>query len=259
METLNDKTILIGREEGKSRLMIVVNDGTLKRSTYMGQPGAVPNTVSRCKPTEDIAHCGIAIGHDGTLTINNLNVRNVTYVEGIAIDKKRISANNRVELGSQKYAINVGDILKTAEKMLAGPVSRQQEYDISRLEKVWNDYHDGLKAIQDEQYNVNMMSRVPMVFTFGAGMVTALANSFEWPKPVLYFTAVLTVIGFLMLIYGLWRSMKFHNGTEARERLTNNFKRDYTCPNCGNFLGSNDFFIIKKKNDCPYCHCKWKK
>ena len=265
MEKLKGTTILIGREEGNSRLMITVSDGRVKKSAYIGQPGAVPNTVSRCIPAQNIAHCSIAIDHNGTMTISNLKAKNVTYVDGTAVARKAVTASDCVELGSKKYSISIDTILKAAEKIMAAPSTpqpnapqQQQAYSIGHLEKVWNDYQKGLEELQDEQIKVNMMSRVPMAFTIGAGAITALANSFDWPAPVLYFTTALTIIGFVVFVYGLYVSMKFHNGTEKRRQLTDDFKRDYNCPNCGNFLGNTDFFIIKNRGVCPFCRCKFK-
>ena len=265
MEKLKGKTILIGRGEGNSRLMITVSDGKVRKSVYMGQPGTVPNTVSRCIPAQNIAHCSIAIDHNGTMTLSNLKAKNVTYVDGTAVATKHISTGSRVELGSQKYSISIDTILKAAEKIMAAPTTpqpnapqQQQAYSIGHLEKVWNDYQKGLEELQNEQYKVNMMSRVPMAFTFGAGAITALANSFDWPTSVQYFTLALTIIGFAALVYGLYMSMKFHNGTEKRRQLTDDFMRDYNCPNCGNYLGNTQFFIIKKRGVCPFCRCKFK-
>ena len=272
MERLKGKTILIGREEGNSRLMITVSDGKVKKGTYIGQPGTVPNTVSRCIPAQNIAHCSIVIDHNGTMTLSNLKAKNVTYVNGTAVARKAVTASDRVELGKTKFQINIAEIINIAERIITAATGRQQQpqnrqpqqqqpqpaYSISHLEKVWNDYQNGLKEIQEEQYKVNILSRVPFFFTIVSGAITALSNSFGWPKPVFYLTGALTAIGVILFIYGLYRLIKFHNGTEKKEQIINTFKHNYNCPNCGNFLGNTDFFIIKNKGFCPFCRCKWK-
>ena len=58
-DNLKGKTILIGKEPEQSRLLIAIK-GT-SQITTLGQIGSVPNSVSRCKPTEGVAHCQIEI------------------------------------------------------------------------------------------------------------------------------------------------------------------------------------------------------
>ena len=76
--------ILIGRDAESNKLKITVAG----RSALQAD---VPMSVSR-------EHCVIYKNDDGTAAITNLNPRNVTYVNGIPVAQKEISADDVVEL-----------------------------------------------------------------------------------------------------------------------------------------------------------------
>ena len=81
--------IIIGRDQN-TRQLSITKDGTNK--TY-GKPGSVPMSVSR-------HHISLQPVGVGKWHIKNLNERNVTLVNGIAVESKTISENDKVELGN---------------------------------------------------------------------------------------------------------------------------------------------------------------
>lgn len=103
--------IIIGREEGSQRLHCVANG----RAFSIGQVGSVPLSVSR-------KHCKVTI-IDGEITIENLNVQNITYVDGNQIFHKCITATSQVMLGSERFAIPLQQILQIATGASAGSQS----------------------------------------------------------------------------------------------------------------------------------------
>ena len=115
MERLKGKTILIGKEPGQGRLAIVV-DG---KAGVLGTVGCVPNCVSRCK--DGLAHCKITVAQDGSMTITNLKEQNVTFVNGAAVVSKKIAVNSRVQLGKDRYYIDVKTVLQAAAKLVGPP------------------------------------------------------------------------------------------------------------------------------------------
>ena len=272
METLKGKTILIGREGVNSRLMITVVDGKTRKSTYVGQPGVVPNSVSRCNPAQNIAHCSITIDSNGKLTINHLKTQNVTYVNGTAVARKAVTASDRVELGKNKFQINIAEIINIAERIITAATGRQQQpqnqrpqqqqpqpaYSISHLEKVWNDYQKGLKEIREKAKRVALMRSIPIVFTMSSTALTFFARNMNWSDSVSNILGFLSVIGLIVAVYGIYKFAKFDGGDAQKEQLTNEFMKDYICPHCHHFLGNKNILIVKQDKGCPFCRCKWK-
>ena len=111
VENLKGSTILIGRESDNGRLLVSLMINGTAKTAAMGSAGSVPNCVSRCKPAEGVAHCKIVIDGGGNMTIVNMKPANVTYVNGVEIVSKRISESSNVELGKDRYRLNVDSML----------------------------------------------------------------------------------------------------------------------------------------------------
>ena len=84
--------IIIGRDQ-QTRQLSITKDGQTKP---YGQTGSVPMDVSR-------HHISLQSAGNGKWIIKNLNERNVTFVNGIAIESKTISESDKVELGNSHY------------------------------------------------------------------------------------------------------------------------------------------------------------
>ena len=84
-ERLFGKTILIGREPINNRLLVSLNHNGKNYFAPIGQPGCVPDCVSRCIPNENKAHCRLNIDPTGTMTIENVKAENITFVDGTQI------------------------------------------------------------------------------------------------------------------------------------------------------------------------------
>ena len=84
--------IIIGRDPQTQQLCII-KDG---HSKQCGQPGSIPMDVSR-------QHLSLQPTGNRKWIAKNLNDRNVTFVNGIAIESKTISEQDKVELGNSRY------------------------------------------------------------------------------------------------------------------------------------------------------------
>ena len=84
--------IIIGRDQ-QTRQLCVVKDGNTK---LYGQSGSVPMDVSR-------HHISLQPAGNGKWLMKNLNERNVTFVNGIAVESKTVSEKDKVELGKSHY------------------------------------------------------------------------------------------------------------------------------------------------------------
>lgn len=279
MERLKGKTILVGKEPGQGRLLVAIS-GTGKTAS-IGSPGSVPNCVSRCKPTENVAHAKIAIDQNGNITLSNMKSQNVTFVNGSEIASKRISMSNTVELGKDRFAVSVPMILETAKKILSiasnsgsqthqpeTPKQEPSKFNISHLERVWEDFHDKGLEIKKRQKEQGIYASLPMFFTMGGGAVTFVLSFIlgdEYKAEIQILSGILVVAGLIMLAYSFTRR-KNDTSIEDLEQISEDFQLRYVCPNpdCNKFFGAISYKLLKnqlrshkdQKMYCPRCGCE---
>ena len=111
--------IIIGRNQN-TRQLAVVKDGVEKN---YGQANSVPMDVSR-------HHISLVPAGNGKWKIKNLNEKNVTFVNGIAVESKTISESDKVELGNSHYLFSWAALQEPKEETV----------DIRPLKKIWNEY-----------------------------------------------------------------------------------------------------------------------
>lgn len=257
MEHLNEETIIIGKEPGAGRLLVAIigNEQTLT----VGSKGSVPNSVSRCKPLEHTAHASITIDTKGIMTLSNMKSQNVTYVNGIEIATKNIDLDSIIELGKDKYRVDIKKVVECAKRLIAdnenpgntvkSEASPNGKFDISSLEQVWNDYQSGLRKLREGQKKINLIRS-------GCGIFTMCA------MPCIFFLGpigyALTGVGIAGNIYS-FVGLKNDKTTEEQERLTEEFQDNYICPKCNKFLGNISYRLLKKQYSmhCPYCKCEF--
>lgn len=271
MENLHNKTILIGKEPGQGRLMIAIQ-GT-NYVTQIGFPGSVPSSVSRCKPSEGVAHAMIVIDDNGGMTLTNLKAQNVTYVNGNEIMSKHIDKDSAVELGAERFAINITMILNAAKNLISnssvkhansnnkGEASKDQgktkEVHVSHLKAVWERYDSEITEIQERQRQQGVNARLPMFFTMGGGALSSVAIALCWPEWVRFMCIGLTIIGLIVMINAFMKS-KNDTSTTDRKRATEDFQDNYICPNCKKTLPAVTYKILRRNYpSCPYCKAKF--
>lgn len=253
-----DLTINIGRESGTNRLYAYfIFNGHLK-GVRIGNPGYVPNSVSRALPSEDKAHISLHVSENGNLNLTNLKSENITFVNGSQIVSKQISEKDLVELGSDKFRLEILSILESISNVLenqinSNPNSKKEikTYNISHLETIWNEFKNGQKEIKEKQKKINLIRS-------GCGIFTMCA------MPTIFFLGpigyVLTGIGVIGNLYS-FVGMKKSDPQEEMEELTDNFQERYVCPNpdCRRFLGNYKYSMMKNqyKMECPYCKSKF--
>lgn len=252
MEKLKGKKILIGKEPGQGRLLVAVSD--CGKSAAIGTAGSVPGSVSRCKPAEGVAHAEVAIDANGRMVVKNLKSMNITFVNGLETASKRVEVSDTIELGKDRFRINLPVVLDTARKLVGGDNTGgggTKTFNIAHLEVAWNDYHDALRDLREKQKRVNLirtgcgiftMCAMPCIFLFG---------------PVGY---ILTGVGIIGNIYS-FIGLKNDNTADEQERIAERFQERYVCPNpeCNKYLGILSYKLLKKQYSmhCPYCKCEY--
>lgn len=224
--------IIIGRDQ-TTRQLSIVKEG---KTTLYGATGSVPMDVSR-------HHCSLQSTDGEKWVIKNLNERNVTFVNGIAVESKTISKQDKIELGNSHYLFS-WDALNEP---------KVETVDVRPLYKVWEEYNRKSIDIRKRQKNIGLLASIPMGFTMLGGLISGIAS--EEIRPIAY---VFTAIALSIMIYGFYRRFT-DNSIEEQEEIKKEFQRKYTCPKCGHFMGFQDYDILIQGDACPYCKTKYKK
>lgn len=256
IDNLKGKTILVGKEPGNGRLFVSVKINGQPKTAAIGEMNSVPNSVSRCKPAENTAHCKIEVDNSGNLVVTNLKPQNVTYVNRAEIVSKRVRPDGNIELGKDRYSVSVGTIIETASKIVVSvcppPPPPAEEYSIKHLKKVWGEYNGKMRAIKIRQKNIGLLSGIPMAFSMLGGLIAGVAPEIR------EYALILTGIALFIMLIGFYKKFT-DKSIEETEQITEEFQRKYVCPNkkkpCNHFLGNVPYNILRQNTKCPYCGC----
>ncbi len=263
-ENLLNSTILVGREAGNNRRLHIVLQ--IKEKSYnalLGEPGSVPESVSRSLPSENIAHCKLEIDGHGVIVCHNLKPRNVTRADDVEIVSKKISTATILTLGREGYKVECNAILKIANKLLEKERKKQnenKEYSLAPLKRVWTDYHDQLFALQKRQKHHGIIKSLYLPGTIVSGGIGALAGYIDLDPSISQpLSTLMYIFSVTLLIYGIYLSIS-DKSIEERETITDKFQERYVCPNpdCHHFMGNTPYKILIQTTRCPYCKCKFK-
>lgn len=270
MEQLKGKKILIGKDPSNDRLLVAVSGLGKNAAAPLAGTSAVPASVSRCLPGAGVAHACISVDEKGVLTLENLKSQNVTFVNGKEIVSKRVTVNTDVQLGRDRYSVQIATIIEAAGRLVGANVIRQgqaagsnqagnsgtvpppapkQKFNIRHLEMVYDNMKAEQRRIKEGQRRLTLIRSAAGIFTS-----CALLASFVFGQ----FAYILTGIGVLGNIYTLF-VMKNNDTTEEMERINEEFQDRYVCPNpdCQKFLGNMRYKLLRKQYSmqCPHCKC----
>ncbi|MCD8305976.1 MAG: FHA domain-containing protein [Prevotella sp.] len=252
IDSLKGTAILIGKEAAKSQLGIVVTANGKKMVAVAGSPGSVPNSVSRCKPAEDVAHCKIDISEGGKMTITNLKSANATFVNGLEVDKKTINPTDKIMLGKDRYCLDLNLVLTTAVRLVASSAPKQ--YSIKHLERVWNEYEKRTEAIQRRQQRMNKWRMLPLMIGSLSSITAAVCGAMSLGNISLYITIPIAVLSFVIYFVTFIRK---DTSIDDRKKATKDLYKKYVCPNpdCRHFMGMIPYEILRQNKKCNYCGC----
>ena len=225
--------IIIGRDQ-QTRQLCIIKDGS---TSLYGRPASVPMDVSR-------HHISLKPLGEGKWQIKNLNEQNVTFVNGLAVENKVISEQDHVELGKSHYLF-LWDAIRQKKSVEAAIA------DIRPLKQVWEDYNKANINIKIKQKNIGLLSSIPIGVSMFGGLMSGIAP--DELKPIAY---VFTAIALLVMLYGFYKRFT-DNSIDEQEYLKKVFQQNYVCPQCGHFLGFQDYDLLVQNNGCPYCKAKY--
>ena len=224
--------IIIGRDP-QTRQLCIIKDGNSK---LFGQPGSVPMDVSR-------HHISLQPVGTNRWQIKNLNERNVTFVNGIAVENKTISESDKVELGNSHYLFQWS--------ALSEP--KVETIDIRPLKKIWTEYDEQRLELQIAERKFNAARSATGIIT-----MLAIACSFILGHgPIYLFLYALAIVISLVFTYQAYQ--KSSEVPRQQKEINKSFQRRYVCPKCGHFMGFQDYDILAQNDACPYCKKKYKK
>ena len=222
---------IIGRD-AKTRQLCIVKDGVEKR---YGQPDSVPMDVSR-------QHLSLQPAGKGKWQIKNLNERNVTFVNGIAIESKVISENDKVELGNSHYLFSWSAIQEPKVEIV----------DIRPLKQVWKEYDKANLELDIAERKFNAIRSATGIISMSALVCAFIFGQGSSLQIVLYGLA----IGISVILY-IVAHKKASEVPLKRRAIKKYFTNNYVCPKCHRFFGFQDYDILIQNDACPYCKRKF--
>lgn len=239
--------IVIGREEGTHRLHVIIDGSEFN----LGPTDSVPQSVSR-------QHCQLTIDAGGIMTLQNLKERNVTYVDGLAIVQKQVTPISRIELGSERYRLDLQQILSVAKsgKPSSSSDSSKQSppiYSLRPLKSLWDNYDQQRLQIQVAEQKRANLQRLQ-------GVLSVLAMLSVFIEELQAFRFVLLATAALMAGYFFVRGWNTRNSLVVKlHDFDKQFKEKYTCPNptCHRTFGTLPYSSIEFMKSCPACGCRY--
>lgn len=224
--------IIIGRDQ-QTRQLCVIKDGNSK---LYGQANSVPMDVSR-------HHISLQPAGNGKWKIKNLNEKNVTFVNGIAVESKTISESDKIELGNSHYLFQWA--------ALSEP--KVETIDIRHLEKIWDWYEttqlemkESEKRILNNQKLASVLSSCGILFVFVEGLG--------------FLRFILMGLSVLITLYFWYRGNNSGSSLDIRlNELSKDFRKKYICPKCGHFMGNTPYDVLIQNDGCFNCKTKFKK
>ena len=228
--------ILIGREEGTARLMVVSPQGKVA----LGQPHSVPNSVSRLLAAQGQAHCKLVVDANGGMTIHNMKATNVTCVDGVPVQSKRITNKSVVTLGQDNYRVDLQAILKATQGT---------KCDIRKMERVYQEYEEKLDAIAAKQQKMAKIRMAPMVLSALSGVLTTVLAATQGASTMAITLPVTIIIVVIWIALLLRKNTSVEQKKAAQDWLVDH----YVCPSTGKFLGNKSYKVLKQEDKCPHC------
>ncbi len=232
--------IIIGREEGARRLHCVAGG----REFNIGAAGSVPLSVSR-------QHCKLTV-NGSDITIENIKVQNITFVDGNQIVSKTISATSKVQLSEERFLIPLQQILQLATGGKVG-APEVPTFSLKPLEAVWQAYDRRIVNIQNKAAKFANKQRLQGILSM-AGMLVGIITII----PIVV-RIVIIVAALLLAIYFFWKGSRDETVQQQIHDVHDEFLRKYKCPNpkCGKPFGYVNYESIKYNKQCFACGCKY--
>ena len=232
--------IIIGREEGARRLHCVAGG----REFNIGAAGSVPLSVSR-------QHCKVTV-NGSDITIENIKVQNITFVDGNQIVSKTISATSKVQLGEERFLIPLQQILQLATGGKVG-APEVPTFSLKPLKSVWEEYDRRKMEIQNHAAKSANKQRLQGILSM-LGMCVGFIPGIDQTVRIVIIVAALAIA-----IYFFIKGSMNETVQQQLHDLDEEFAKKYKCPNpkCGKPFGNVPYRNLEYNKQCFACGCKY--
>ena len=232
--------IIIGREEGARRLHCVAGG----REFNIGAAGSVPLSVSR-------QHCKLTV-NGSDITIENIKVQNITFVDGNQIVSKTISATSKVQLGEERFLIPLQQILQLATGGKVG-APEVPTFSLKPLKSVWEEYDRRKMEIQNDAAKSANKQRLQGILSM-LGMCVGFIPGIDQTVRIVIIVAALAIAVYFFIKGSMNESVQ-----QQLHDLDEEFAKKYKCPNpkCGKPFGAVPYRNIEYNKQCFACGCKY--
>lgn len=220
--------IIIGRDTATGKLRFTV-DG---KDALYGEAKPLPQSVLP-------AHCVLTLT-DESLRIRNLDINNLTFVNGQCVESKALNRGDRIELGADRYPLS----WQALQAVLPA--------DIRQLAEVWNTYENENIRLQIAERKFNTLRS-----TTGLITMIAIALSIATGGRSVWYVALYAIAIVISLVFFIKAYLDSSKMPQKRQELSRQFQRDYVCPHCGHFLGNQSYELLAQNSHCPYCKTKF--
>ena len=234
--------IIVGREPESRQLKLKCG----KTTKLMGNPGSVPNSVSR-------EHVAITVDEDADrYFIENMKPANEVLVNGISVMRREVGLGDMINLGGDRYPVRVSDIVGSFVK---------EKVDISHLQWIWDEYDNFLLKQQTKNQRVGLIQRASGLLTTGAiligGIQTAMSQNSGNVRDYsyLWLYALAAAVGVGMLIWSFTQTKAPKINKIKKEQ----FLEQYACPKCGISFGMQPYKQLITRGKCYNCGVQFKK
>ena len=224
---------VLGRESGVETPRLAIKLDNNEKLIFWGKPGSVPNSVSR-------KHCHVIVDYAARVTIEDITSNNFIYVNGLDCKRKEnVSFSDVIELGPERYRLELEDIVKA--------LSSQQSFSISALQEVYDSYQKERLDIQVKQGKLGAISALPGVLS-----MISIGVAVFYQEARIYMMAIAALFALVFVIIRYRNAKKI---PRKNKELEDTFREKYVCPNpvCGRFLGFVPYKELLKNKTCPYC------
>lgn len=238
---------VIGREHGTNRLLITIGN----KAVALTPNNSVPKTVSS-------THCRLQIDDNGVMTITNIKSQLFTYVNGIQINSKHITYESSIELGEDRFQLDMNAVKKAIETIVPPP---PLVCSLASLEQVWKEYDEKRLKLQLKEQRRNnwrtgggILSMLGILFMF-IPLPDSLGDNIQLTLRIVFTSAALLVAVFFFI-----RGFDTSKSLVVKMRdLDADFRKKYVCPNpkCHHFMGMQPYDVLKANKKCPYCGCHY--
>jgi hypothetical protein len=121
------------------------------------------------------------------------------------------------------------------------------------LEKIWNWYEttqlemrESERRIQNNQKLASVLSSCGILFVFVEGLG--------------FLRYILMGLSIMITIYLWYRGNNSDSSLNIKlNDLSKEFRKKYTCPKCGHFMGNTPYDVLIQNDGCTNCKTKYKK